>query len=95
MTPQDNNQLFKEIGELRGDFNGMRASMDSVQRTLAELHKMVHDDKQKYFEAVEAKEVISRLNKLEQWRWWLMGGFSVVAVLANMISDKLKSIIGL
>lgn len=79
----------KELGRLEGIVQGLAASINEVKDDIKEMRKFMEENHGKYATRADVKENSNRIAKLEQWRWWLMGGFAVVAVIANIASDKI------
>ena len=77
-------QEGKKLGYFEGQ---VLAKLDEIHRWIlkAEISIEAKADKHVFEEHVRLTN--KRLDSLEQWRWWLMGAFAVVAFLTNILAD--------
>jgi len=79
---------MEQGGNKLGYFEGqVLAKLDEIQRWVLKAEISINQKADKAAFEDYVRMTNKRVDSLEQWRWWLMGGFAVVAFATNLLSD--------
>lgn len=71
-----------------GYFEGqVLAKLDEIHRWILKAEISIDQKADKTIFEEHVRLTNKRIDSLEQWRWWLMGAFAVVAFATNLLAD--------
>lgn len=75
-------------GNKLGYFEGqVLAKLDEIHRWILKAEISIEQKADKSMFEEHVRSTNKRIDSLEQWRWWLMGVFAVVAFGTNLLAD--------
>lgn len=76
-------EVYKLTGDLRTDMN---SGFERIERQISDMSV-------KFALQADVEALKTRVGRLEQWRWYLIGVFAVLLALATYFSNEIKAVI--